>query len=288
MPILTTIVESLTRVALRRRGVRSTTLATALGKVRVFAGRGQGSLPSIVFVHGLGASSASFAPVIVRLLPSMKKVIALDLPGHGWSEIPRGPMAPDRMADAVTEVLDRVLDEPAILCGNSLGGLMALEYARRRPARVAGLVLLSPGAAPMRDEEIAAVKRAFHMRSSADARAFLERVYHRMPPIAALFARDTVARMSSAVVQGILASIGTEHAAKPEHVRALAMPILFVWGRSERLLPESGLRYFREHLPGHAQIEEPEGVGHCPQLDDPAWLAKRIAEFGDRLDRVTS
>jgi pimeloyl-ACP methyl ester carboxylesterase len=219
---------------------------------------------------------------MVRLLPSVKKVLALDLPGHGWSEIPKGPMAPDRIADAVTDALDRTLDEPAILVGNSLGGLLSLEYARRRPARVAGLVLLSPGAAPMSDEEIAAVRKAFHMPTTAEARAFLELVYHRMPPIAALFARDTRARMSSAVVQGILASIGTEHAAKPEHVRALEMPILFVWGRSERLLPASGLKYFRDHLPGHAEIEEPEGIGHCPQLDDPAWLAKRILELARR------
>lgn len=279
MPMLTSMVEGLTRVALRRRGIRSTKLSTALGRVRVMSGPGSGTLPPMVFVHGLGASSASFAPVILRVMPHTKQVLALDLPGHGWSEVPNAALAPDRMAEAVTDALDRVLEEPAILCGNSLGGLMVLEYARRRPARVAGLVLLSPGAAPMSDEEIAAVRRAFHMKTTKEARAFLERVYHRMPPIAALFARDTRARMMSAVVQGILASIGSDHAAKPEHVRALPMPILFVWGRSERLLPASGLRYFREHLPRHAEIEEPEGVGHCPQLDDPGWLAKRIVEF---------
>jgi pimeloyl-ACP methyl ester carboxylesterase len=57
------------------------------------------------------------------------------------------------------------------------------------------------------------------------------------------------------------------------------MPILFWWGRSERLLPGSHLAWWKEHLPAHAVFERPEGVGHCPQLDAPARLADRIASF---------
>jgi pimeloyl-ACP methyl ester carboxylesterase len=282
-PVLTTAVDVLTRVLLHRRGVKSSKVRTSLGRLRVFDGPGDGTLPPIVLVHGLAASSASYAPVIVRLLPHVRRVIAIDLPGHGGSvDAPRAPMSIDGIADAVTEALDRVLLEPAIVCGNSLGGLMALEYARRRPDRVRGLVLLSPGAAPMSEDEIVAVRKAFHLPTRADARAFIERLYHRMPPIAALFAGDTREAIMSDVVQGILATVRPDHAIAAEHVRALAMPILFVWGRSERLLPKSGLAYFREHLPAHALVEEPEGLGHCPQLDDPAWVARRIVELARR------
>ena len=60
---------------------------------------------------------------------------------------------------------------------------------------------------------------------------------------------------------------------------ALAMPILLLWGQSERLLPKSSLAYLRRHLPGHAIIEEPAGFGHCPHIDDPARLAARLVAF---------
>jgi pimeloyl-ACP methyl ester carboxylesterase len=52
-----------------------------------------------------------------------------------------------------------------------------------------------------------------------------------------------------------------------------------LWGRSEKLLPASALRYFRTHLPKHAIIEEPEGFGHTPQLEEPARLGDRVIAF---------
>ena len=57
------------------------------------------------------------------------------------------------------------------------------------------------------------------------------------------------------------------------------MPTLLVWGRAERILPASGLAFFRAHLPPHARIEEPERCGHSPHLDRPAWLARTLVDF---------
>jgi pimeloyl-ACP methyl ester carboxylesterase len=68
----------------------------------------------------------------------------------------------------------------------------------------------------------------------------------------------------------------------PASLGALAMPILLLWGQSERLLPASSLAYFRRHLPEHAVIEEPKGFGQSPHFDDPARLAARLIAFGGR------
>ena len=62
------------------------------------------------------------------------------------------------------------------------------------------------------------------------------------------------------------------------------MPLLFLWGRSEKLLPASALRYFRAHLPAHAVIEEPVGFGHTPQLEVPGRLAERVLAFLGKLE----
>jgi pimeloyl-ACP methyl ester carboxylesterase len=65
----------------------------------------------------------------------------------------------------------------------------------------------------------------------------------------------------------------------PESLSALEMPILLLWGQSERLLPPSALAYFRRHLPPHAIIEEPAGFGHSPHVDDPVRLGERLLAF---------
>ena len=62
-------------------------------------------------------------------------------------------------------------------------------------------------------------------------------------------------------------------------VRALTMPVLLLWGAEERVLPSSGLAFFREHLPAHARVEVVAGVGHSPQVDDCDGTARRLLAF---------
>ncbi|AKF10185.1 alpha/beta fold hydrolase [Sandaracinus amylolyticus] len=277
------IAERLARAALRARGIRGRMIDTPVGRVNVYEGRGAGTLPPVVVVHGIGSAGAPFGPVLARLLPHVRSVVAPELPGHGFSAPPHRALTPDTLLDVMRDVLDRVIDEPVILCGNSLGGAIVLRYARDRPEKVRGLVLLSPAGARMSDEELEDVRRAFHMPTTADARAFVARVYHRTPPLTSLFASGIRARMQSAVVQGLLADASPDHAATPDDLAALAMPVTLVWGCSERLLPASGLAYFREHLPRHARIEEPDAVGHCPHFDDPALVARLVLDMARQV-----
>lgn len=275
--------ERLGRFVLRRRGIVSRELPSELGRVHALSGPGRGALPPVVLVHGIGATATSFAPLIARLVPHVRRIGAPDLPGHGLSEAPRAALEPERLLDSMVDVLDRLETEPFVLCGSSLGGAVALRYARERPERVRALVLLSPAGAPMSDVELDEVRRIFHMPTNAHARAFMARLYHRAPPIAALFASGVRARMQGPVVRSLLAGARPEHHAPPDELARLRVPTLLVWGRSERILPASGLTYFRAHLPESARIEEPEGLGHTPHADDPRYVARRIVELAREL-----
>jgi pimeloyl-ACP methyl ester carboxylesterase len=64
-----------------------------------------------------------------------------------------------------------------------------------------------------------------------------------------------------------------------EAIASLPMPILLLWGKDERLLPESHYEFFAQSLPKHAVIERPETYAHCPHFDQPADLAARIVAF---------
>src|SRR5580700_6315647 len=137
-PVLIPLMERVGRAALRSRGLTTLDVDTPLGPVHVYDGPGRGSLPPVVLLHGIGSSATPFAPLIARLLPNVQRVIAPDYPGHGFSADPASEVTPVALFEAMTGVLDHLVDTPALVVGNSLGGAIALHYAVTRPERVAG------------------------------------------------------------------------------------------------------------------------------------------------------
>jgi pimeloyl-ACP methyl ester carboxylesterase len=264
------------RRALRKGGFQARSVSTPLGPIFAYDARGSGSLPPVAVIHGLGASATSFGPHMGRMLPHVRRIVAPDMPGHGFSGEATGTVTREALLDAMTAALDTLVEEPSFLVGNSLGGVVAAHYAIERPDRVRGLVLISPGGAQGNDDEVREVMTSFGFRTRAEAVEFLGKVFHRVPPILHLLAHELPASMSlRPAVSQIIGSWTARAPNPPEALAALRMPVLFIWGKSERLLPAAGLAWYREHLPKHAVIEEPEAVGHVP----PARIAERILQF---------
>jgi pimeloyl-ACP methyl ester carboxylesterase len=278
-PRLLPALERFGRYAMNRRGFASRWIDTPLARLHVYDAPGRGTLPTVVLLHGLGSAATPFGGVLARLLPHVKRVVAPDYPGHGFSGTARVKITPESLFDAVEAGVDQLVDEPAIFIGNSLGGALALRYAVDRPAKVRALVLLSPAGARMSDDEWRGLKRSFDVTSARDGISFMDRLYHRPPLLRHAIAREFPALMARPAVRELLESATDDGVAQPDELRALTMPILLLWGQSERLLPASNLAYFREHLPSHAVIEEPHGFGHCPHFDDPAAVTRRIVAF---------
>ena len=96
---------------------------------------------TVVLVHGLGGSHLNW-DLLAPLLRPHARVLAIDLPGFGRSE-PGGRRA---SVQANVEVLHRFVTEvagtPAVLVGNSMGGMISIFTAARTPESVSGLVLL--------------------------------------------------------------------------------------------------------------------------------------------------
>jgi pimeloyl-ACP methyl ester carboxylesterase len=277
------LLERAARSALNRSGLTSRAVRTQIADHHVYDARGAGALPTVVVLHGISSAATAFAPVIQRLRPHVRRVLAPDAPGHGFSSGPFEPLTPDSLFASMRELLDAELDEPAILFGNSLGGGVALNYAIERPDRVRGVFLSSPAGAAMSEEAFQSFLRMFDMRSPAQTRAFLGRLYHRTPWFAPLIAGDVQRMFARDAILSFTSSARSQHLFQKEQLAALKMPIHLVWGRSERLLPKENLDFFKESLPSHATIDEPEGFGHCPHLDDPARLTREIVAFAQRV-----
>ncbi|MEA2696349.1 MAG: hypothetical protein QOI66_620 [Myxococcales bacterium] len=275
------------RFVLNRTGFHSRSVPTAIGTLHAYDARGTGTLPTIVLLHGLGSAATSFGPLLTRMRPHARRLVALDLPGHGFSQAPSHRLTPQALFEAVCEALDVLVDEPMILVGGSLGGALALRYAIERPQRLVGLALLSPAAARTSPGEWEDLRDTFKIESAAEARLLLARLYHRPPwylPALAAGVRDV---LQGAAVRDVVGTATLEDLPAAHDLPALAMPILLLWGQSERLLPPSSLAYFRQHLPAHAVIEEPVGFGHCPHFDDPARLALRLIAFARTATATT-
>src|SRR5689334_9591220 len=156
---------------LRARGFAVREIASGERRVLVYDGRGTGPAPPIVLVHGLGGSAASFSLLAARLLTASRRVLVLDLPGHGRNRLRRGEEAAGLtdQALALGAVLADV-GEPVVLVGNSLGGALALHAAAAVPGRVRAVVGLSPAGAPLLETDRESVRDAFR----GDLRAALE------------------------------------------------------------------------------------------------------------------
>lgn len=112
---------------------------------------GPAEAPPLVLLHGSGSNSAEWAPRIPALTERFR-VYAVDIIGEpGMSARTRPPLGSDRYARWLDAVLDHFDVTRAAFLTSSFGGWVALDYATRRPERVAALALRCPvGLGPMK------------------------------------------------------------------------------------------------------------------------------------------
>ena len=271
---------------LKVRGFRSRHLSTRAGKLHVIEGEGRGHLPPVVLLHGLSANGISFHDLMLRLRPHASRVIAPDLPGHGFSDTPSEGLDTDAMNQALFDVLDRVIDEPAVVVGTSMGGMAAARYSARRSNKVAGLVLVSPGGAPMFGEELDRFLDTFRIDDHAGALEFVDKVFARPPRLLRPWlARGVKQKFSNRNLRRLINEVRGEDLLSPTELAALEMPVLMLWGREEKILPESVYDFYRSHLPEHAQIERWSNFGHIGFLEQSAALTRRLLAFAEAAQR---
>jgi pimeloyl-ACP methyl ester carboxylesterase len=123
--------------------------------------------PAIVFIHGMGTSTASWTECMGHLAPT-HRVVALDLLGHGASPVPDDPAEYTR--DGALDDIDQLLATlpPAVLVGHSLGGYLSLAHAATRPGVARGIVVINTGPG-FRDAE---KRNAWNERSRRNAHRF--------------------------------------------------------------------------------------------------------------------
>lgn len=260
----------------------------AVNVVALGSGRGD----PMVLIHGVDGCWTDWLEQLPELSRD-RRVVALDLPGFGWSELPANPVSIRGYAQCVEAVCDGLGIARAQLVGHSLGGLVAAELALSSPGRVERLALVAPaiywrnqpgarrlmasGRVLERYSDWAAARWHFALRRPRVRQASLSRaVAHpdRLPP-------ETVYEMLKPV--GTAAALRQALRALWEHdireeVGRIAAPSLVVWGAEDRIISPRFAERLGERLPD-ARVEVFEDTGHCPQLEHPERFNRVLREF---------
>jgi len=268
-----------------------------------------GSGPTIVLVHGLGGSHVNWMAV-GPALAARARVVAPDLAGFGRTPLAGRSARVHANRELLDRFLDAVADGPAILIGNSMGGLIAMMEAARRPAKVARLVLVGPAQprppATLVDPMVALTLAAYALPGVGETLmrwratrlgpeglvrqtlAFCCADSACLPPevLAAHVAMARERQMMPWAHAAFLEAARSIMAVLARRRRMQAMiaeieaPALIVQGTEDRLVPLAASRATVASRRDWS-LAVFEGVGHVPQLEAPERFVETVVEWLD-------
>ncbi len=272
------------------------------------------SKPPIVFVHGLGGSHLNWCRLGPKLAAG-RRAVALDLHGFGLTPGLRKNSTVQANARLLDRWMQRVVGEPVILVGNSMGGLISILETASNPSAIKGVVLIDPAlplppqkpdwqvsgqfllyATPGLGEFAVAkllasvspekgvkqlVELCFADPSRADpelVRAEVALSTKRQPATPAQAAAR--ARIFLAAARSLLRVL----ARRGNYQKLMAgidIPVLLIGGEDDRLVPVAAMRQVAARNPRWESVILP-GAGHTPMLEVPDAVAGIIQDWLDR------
>lgn len=246
---------------------------------------------AVAVVHGFAEHSGRYGNVAGHLVPRGFAVHGYDLRGFGRSPGPRGHVDAwaEHREDAAAFLAKVGGEEPGLplfLFGHSMGGLIALDYALRRPEGLAGVVASGPGLEPVGVAKphlvllaklLSRVWPRFSLEVSLDGSAV-----SRDPEVVRAYVEDPLRNPRGTVRWGteVLGAIAWIKA----HAARMKVPLLMVHGGDDRIAsPEGSRKFFAEVELPDKELHVYEGVYHEPHND--LDHGKVLADVGDWLER---
>jgi pimeloyl-ACP methyl ester carboxylesterase len=274
-----------------------------------FGGPSGSLAPPMVLVHGLGGSHLNWVQA-APALAAERRVLAVDLAGFGLTPAAGRSATVHASAQLLFRFVREVAGSPAVLVGNSMGGMISILLAHARPDAVAGLVLVdasipvprqrpdlrvavnfaifaAPGlgelaltAARWRTTPREQVERVLRLCFADPGRASAE-VTEASIELAAY--RRTVPGTEHAFLQAARSLAGV--LARPGSYRAkmtgVDKPVLLIHGEQDRLVPVAAARAAAAAYPSWDSTVLLD-VGHTPQLEAPEAVVAAIGSWAGR------
>jgi pimeloyl-ACP methyl ester carboxylesterase len=267
--------------------------ATEIDGARVtYVDVGAGDATPVVFVHGLSGQWQNWLENIPRVAQE-RRVVALDLPGFGTSEMPREQISIPGYGRCVDALRDHLGLDRVALVGNSLGGFIAAEVAIQFPARVERLALVSAAgitSSNLRRRPALTVGRiavAITAVTAAQQRAMAARPRGRHLALA-LVARYPSRLRADIAWEGLMKGAGRpgfQPALRAsleydfrDRLPEIDCPTLIVWGRNDAVIPAKDAQEFERLIEGSRSVML-DDTGHVPMLERPVAFNDLLLEF---------
>jgi pimeloyl-ACP methyl ester carboxylesterase len=255
-------------------------------------GSGSPDLHPVVLIHGLGGCWQNWLENIRPIAETGRRVIALDLPGFGYSEPPADEISISGYGRCVNALCDELDLGEVVLIGHSMGGFTACETAIQFPQRVETVVLIS--AAGITTSDIvqqpvlvgARVLAALGTRAVAQSHRVVVRKRLRRPLYASFI------RYPDLIKTDFLFEI-TQGSGRPafnpairailnydfrDRLPEISVPVLIVWGSEDMLVPRSDASEFERAIPNARKVVLGD-TGHSAMMERPRTVNDLLIEF---------
>jgi 2-hydroxy-6-oxonona-2,4-dienedioate hydrolase len=243
----------------------------------------------VLFIHGLGSSSATWGDIPETLSEYFHSIV-VDLIGFGKSDKPKADYTVNYYSQFIRNFLEQIgiKDQDRItIIGHSLGGYIALDYAIGNKEKIDKLVLIDSSGmlnhpTPLLEQYLdAALETDYFSRYRKVTRVF----------------EDLLAEPSRYIPSKTIAFIGTMDEPYAKHAFESAyrnsttisrdlerlkqikdIPCLIIWGKDDELIPSSHIDRFKSVLK-ESQVEVIDNAGHSPHVEKPSKVYDKIKTF---------
>lgn len=245
---------------------------------------GSGDALPLVFVHGYGSRLEAWRAVQPALAQG-RRTVSFDQRGFGLSERTAQGYGPKEHAADLLALMDALHLERAVLVAHSYGAGVALQAALDAPARVAGVVLVSPFALEeQRNSTLrwAQVPGLGEWMYATSFRGFSGEKYQlafadggRFATLAALDEVEAMQALPGTDAAALATVRAMDYRDAEQRYRDVKVPVRVVWGEADRVTPIRTLPRFAEHLPQASFVRVP-GVGHMPSWEAPGVVVEAV------------
>ncbi|WP_207483069.1 acetoin dehydrogenase dihydrolipoyllysine-residue acetyltransferase subunit [Arenibaculum pallidiluteum] len=256
--------------------VQGSMLAIPGGRLNVRSWAGAGG-PTVVLVHGFTGDLLTWSGLAALLQRSGCEVVALDLPGHGFSEAPGE--TPDALVEALCAAVATLGLQRVHLVGHSMGGALAVMAAEAMADRILGLSLLAPAGFGTEIDQVfldgmlgAATPQAL-AREIAKLSYVPVAISDDLLALAVERLRAPERNRRLRAIAAHLARDGVQQLHVAPRLAGLSCPVRVLWGREDSIVP------WRHALaaPGRVALHLFERAGHMPHWDQAEAVAAVLA-----------
>jgi pimeloyl-ACP methyl ester carboxylesterase len=231
---------------------------------------------SVVLLHGLFGSPSNWLLTMDALADSCR-CFALQLPiDYQKDRRHTAFKSLGQLTDHVSSFMEAMSLDRAVLCGNSLGGQVALHYCLCHPQRVERLVL--SGSAGLYERSLSGGRMPRVCRNFIRAQAC--GIFHDPVHVSDELVDDVYQMLSDRHYRRFLlrVAMATREQNMLDDLAKIQVPTLIVWGRDDLITPPSVAEEFRRHIKS-AELTFIDACGHAPPIEQPQQFAQILHTF---------